>query len=143
MPPRIDFYVLPDAGPTGRQLLACRLAEKAFRQGHRIVIHTDTREHATLLDDLLWTYKDISFIPHATGDGPEAQHAPVLVSHAGERLPGGATLLINLAAAVPADFEHFERVAELVDQSDEVKQGARQRYRQYRDCGCTPHTHTL
>lgn len=139
--PRIDFYVLPDARPKGRQLLACRLAEKALAQGHRVAIHTASPEQSALMDELLWTYKDISFLPHAV-DRIEADE-PILVSHAADRLTGRATVLINLGDAVPEVFERFERVTEVVDQTDANKQEARTRFRSYRERGFPPHTHNL
>ncbi|MEI4787721.1 hypothetical protein WA846_30085, partial [Pseudomonas aeruginosa] len=32
---RVDFYVIPSADPSARLQVACRLAEKAWRQGMR------------------------------------------------------------------------------------------------------------
>ena len=39
---RIDFYIVQHSEPSSRERFACRLAEKAYRLGHRIYIHTDT-----------------------------------------------------------------------------------------------------
>lgn len=138
---RIDFYVLPGAKPKGRPLLACRLTEKALAQGHKVFIHTGSREQSMLLDELLWTYKDISFVPHAV----DRIHAdePVLVSHTTDHVPEHTSVLINLGPGVPGDLERFERVTELVDQTDEVKQEARTRFRRYREQGYSPETHNL
>jgi len=139
--PRIDFYVLPDAKPKGRPLLACRLTEKALAQGYKVFIHTASREQSKLLDELLWTYRDISFIPHAVDEARADE--PVLVSHSMDNIPEGTTVLINLGNAVPSAFERFERVTELVDQSDDIKLEARTRFRDYRDRGFSPQTHNL
>ena len=139
--PRIDFYVLPDAKPKGRQLLACRLTEKALAQGHKVFIHTGSPEQSALLDELLWTYKDISFVPHAV-DRLRAGE-PVLVSHTMDRVPEQMSVLINLGDDVPGDYERFERVTELIDQSDDIKLEGRNRFRRYRERGYTPQTHNL
>lgn len=139
--PRIDFYVLPDAKPKGRQLLACRLAEKALAQGLKVFIHTGSPEQSMLLDELLWTYKDISFVPHAVDRIRSGE--PVLVSHTTDHVPDHTSVLINLGNAVPGDIRRFERVTELVDQTDAVKLEARNRFRQYREQGYTPQTHNL
>ncbi|MGD8642852.1 MAG: DNA polymerase III subunit chi, partial [Chromatiales bacterium] len=32
---RVDFYLLRDSHPLARQRFACRMAEKAYRLGHR------------------------------------------------------------------------------------------------------------
>lgn len=142
--PRIDFYVLPDASPNGRFLLACRVTDKAFRHGHRVYIHASSHSQAVMLDELLWTFKDNSFIPHSMVDKPDADTdtAPVRLGYGTQ--PGvQADVLINLGDEVPDSFEQYERVTELVDQSQEIKQQARQRFRYYRDKGYTPHTHNL
>ena len=141
--PRIDFYVLPDASPQGRHLLACRLTEKALAQGLDVYVHTESREQARVLDDLLWTYKDVGFIPHALDDDPQAGAVPVVLGHGAGSHPGQAGVLINLNTAVPDFFERFERITELVDQSEAVKQGARQRFRFYKERGYIPSTHNL
>ena len=39
---RIDFYILRSADIRNRQLLACRLTEKAYRLGHTVYPHTRT-----------------------------------------------------------------------------------------------------
>jgi DNA polymerase III subunit chi len=62
---RVDFYVLPDADPAQRPLLACKLAEKAYGQGLKVYIHTATEGEALHLDELLWTFRAGSFLPHA------------------------------------------------------------------------------
>ena len=141
--PRIDFYVLPDASPRGRHIFACRLAEKAVAQGLAVFVHTASREQSLMLDELMWTYKDISFLPHALSDDPQATAVPVVVGHDQRIQPDPPGLLINLDAAVPDFFERFERISELVDQSEAVKQDARQRFRFYKERGYTPQTHNL
>ena len=55
----------------------------------------------------------------------------------------GTDVLINLAGSVPSFFGRFERVAEIVDQSDAQKQVARERYRFYRDRGYALQSHNV
>lgn len=141
--PRIDFYILPDASPKGRQVFACRLAEKAHGQGLKVYILLESREQALMLDELLWTYKDVGFLPHTLDNDPQAGDVPVVLGHGGGAETGHAGLLINLNPTVPDFFERYERISELVDQTDAVKQGARQRFRFYKERGYTPNTHNL
>lgn len=139
--PRIDFYILPDAKENGRVLLACRLADKAYSLGHTVYLFTASEVQAAALDDLLWTFRQDSFIPHEryplTGDG-----SPVLI---GTVSPAkvNAQVLINCTETLPEDFEHYERIVELVDSQTEVLAKSRERFRQYRDRGFTPETHKL
>jgi DNA polymerase-3 subunit chi len=137
---QVDFYILKDTAPAARSLLTCRLTEKAWKQGHRIFINAESPQQLGELDDLLWTFRAGSFIPHAVYTGAdEAQ--PVSLGHDVE--PSGYNdVLVNLSDTVPAYFSRFDRVAELVG-SDEQRAAARERYRYYQDRGYTLKTHKL
>jgi DNA polymerase-3 subunit chi len=140
---RIDFYVLATADARGRWMTACRLIEKAFHQGHRIYLKTASGEETVILDDLLWTFRQGSFVPHATvanaGDGDET---PVLISH--DAPPASMDdVLVNLGAELPAGFERFGRLAEIVDHDEARRQAGRARYKAYKDAGYAPETHRL
>lgn len=41
-----------------------RLVEKGLQTGKRMVIITGTQERAFFIDQLLWTYTPVSFLPH-------------------------------------------------------------------------------
>lgn len=136
-----DFYVLPASGKNERMVFACRLAEKAFDQGLRTYIHNESEEQAAQLDNLLWSFRQGSFLPHALYG---AENDPELPIHIGwQSEPAAGAVLINLAPSVPAFFDRFERVAEIVDADPAVKQAARERFRFYREHGITPTSHTI
>ena len=136
----IDFYVLGDPAAGTRELVACRLAAKAFSQGHRVLLHAADAAQAQALDDLLWTFRDDAFLPHATlAADPDA---PVLIGW-GEEPATLPYLLVNLAATVPAFFSRFERVAEIISDEPAVRDAGRERFRFYRDRGYSLRTHKL
>lgn len=141
--PRIDFYVLSDQSRNGRLLLACRLAEKAYGLGHKIYIHAGSREQAQQLDDLLWTFREGSFVPHAVCPVREDDISPVLIGWETGAPARVTEVLINLSPEVPEFFEHFERLAELVDQNEDTLQSSRKRFRFYREKGYSPQSHRL
>ena len=140
--PRIDFYVLPDQKENGRALLACRLADKAYGLGHTVYLFTASEARAAALDDLLWTFRQDSFVPHERYPLVGEEGSPVLVGTAAPATVE-AQVLINLADALPEGFERYERVVELVDQHPEVLAQSRERFRQYREQGCLLETHRL
>ncbi len=142
MAPRIDFYVLPGQEPNGRLSLACRLTEKAYGLGHRVYLHAASPEQARQLDDLLWTFRQGSFVPHTLCPPTEGDASPVLIGSE-ETPPPAAQVLINLSDTVPVFFERYERVAELVDQQPSVLAKSRERFRSYRDRGYEPVSHRL
>ncbi len=151
---RVDFYVLAGSGETARRRFACRLAEKAYRLSHTVHIHTPDSASARQLDDLLWTYRDGSFVPHEVVTASQTEvDSPVTISHE-PRSNAAAELLINLsddfpepyAVESPAEAEaaaSFPRIAEIVTSDADSRRQSRERYARYRDLGHTLETHKL
>ncbi len=140
---RIDFYVLPQAGEDARMRFACRLAEKAYRLEHRVHLLTADEGAAKRLDELLWSFRDGSFVPHdRLGAGQPVPEAPVTLSAAPE-LPESADLLINLAANAAPAGDAFPRIAELVTSDEKTRTDGRRRFAAYRDRGHDIETHKL
>lgn len=138
---RVDFYISNTTHAENALLTACRLADKAYRLGHRIFIQTADAEQAARLDELLWSYRDGSFVPHALDSG-DNDSQPVLIGHSSE--PASIRdLLINLANDIPAFFSRFERVAEVVNGRAELRDAARERFRFYRERGYALETHEI
>lgn len=127
---QVDFYILA-AGDCAR--FACRLTEKAFRAGYRVHINSATSEQAEQLDNLLWSFRPGSFIPHRRcGLGDD--EVPVLIG-CGSEPETETDLLINLAGETPPFFSRFQRLAEIVDPDPQCRELGRQRYRFYQERG--------
>jgi len=140
---RVDFYVLQRVDERSRYTLACKLAEKAYRLDNTVYIHTRNRSDAAQLDELLWTFRDGSFVPHCVNgstDGTET--SPVTI---GSEIDGiePRDLLINLCDEIPAFADSFPRVAELVTSDEECRRLSRQRFVEYRNQGHSIQTHNL
>ena len=140
---RVDFYVLARPGELARNNFACRLAEKAYRLDNTVHINVASQDDARRIDDLLWTFRDGSFVPHhLLGTERDGLPSPVTIA-CGERPTEARDLLINLGADVPSFAEAFPRVAELVTSDEESKQQSRRRFVQYRNQGYTLETHNV
>jgi len=168
---RVDFYVLEGTGTPARLKVACRLAEKAYLASQRALIwHTD-RAELEMLDELLWTFADGSFVPHdwLTSNGfpgvssgidnspgrvsevsPDSRQrlletsaeAPVLLS-AGSAPAVPFDFVVNLAAELPPFLHLTRRIGEIVDGDEERRRAGRARFKAYRELGVEPVTHTL
>ena len=140
---RVDFYVLAHGDERARAVLACKLAEKAWSLDNTVYIHAGSRADAERLDELLWTFRDGSFVPHGmAGANDGTQESPIVVGCDGIGA-GGQDLLINLGDDIPPFAQGFPRVAELVTSDEQGRQLSRQRYAQYRDQGHELNTHKL
>jgi DNA polymerase-3 subunit chi len=139
---RVDFYLLSDDQPNAHWLVACRLLEKAYLKGHRVFVHCDNQHDAELLDELLWTFKEESFVPHnLQGEGPEPP-PPVQIGYNNEPR-GFRDILLNVSPQIPPFHHKFRRVIELVLNSTEQKEQSRLRYKEYRAKGYELHTHNV
>jgi DNA polymerase III subunit chi len=139
---KVDFYILADSQPDAPALLACRLTEKAFKQGHQVYINTASGQQLKKLDDMLWTFRAGSFLPHGLYTPDSGSEHPVLLGHEVEP-EGPSDVLVNLSNDVPPFFSRFNRVAEMVGGDDAQRESARDRYRFYKDRGYTLNTHKL
>ena len=138
----VDFYLLKDNSARSRVQFACRLADKVYRLGNRVFIHTESADQTRQLDDLLWTFQQNSFVPHGIYQDDQDNSPPVQLAHDAE--PGaGNQVLINLATDVPVFFSRFERVAELVNDYADIRQQSRKRYSFYKDRGYPLRTHAI
>ncbi|MGH8443022.1 MAG: DNA polymerase III subunit chi [Nevskiaceae bacterium] len=140
---RVDFYVLPDASDEGPLATACRLCEKAAGAGKRVHVHAPDDDLAREFDRLLWVYKQGGFVAHErVGASDDPAPAPVLIG-GGEPPLSHRDVLVNLGAEVPAFYERFERVLEIVAGDAAMRNQSRARFKFYRDRGITPESHNL
>lgn len=138
----ITFYVLPDTDPGKRLHTACRIIDKAFQQKHSIYVHARNQAEAEQLDELLWTFRAESFIPHhLVGDGPTP---PPPVRIGWQQIPAEARdVLINLHADAPAKPAQFRRIVEIVGGDEPMREAARTHWRQYKQQGYPVQSHNL
>ena len=131
---RIDFYILPSDAPEARWHFVGRLADKAARPGHRVLIAVDNTEQAKALDEHLWAQPEDSFLPHRRLGDTDAPPAAVEITDS-EQCGDHRDVLINLRTAVPSHFEQFERLAEVVIQAPEVLKTTREHFSFYKSRG--------
>ncbi len=136
----ISFYILKGDTEHDRQVFACRLASKAYHQGKQVYIHTQNEQQSRQLDEMLWSFRAESFIPHQLVDNDN--DSPILIGHEA-RPPRLMSLLINLNNEQPLFFSQFERVAECINDDHDIKTAGRQRYQFYQHRGYELTTHKL
>ena len=122
---------------------ACRLLRKAYAAGGPVgVVGPDALMRE--LDTALWSFSALDFIPHCAVSAPAEVVAgtPIVLATDSTQLPA-AGVLVNLGASVPAGFERFERLIELVGNDDDDRAQARQRWRHYADRGYSIQRHDV
>ena len=130
---RVDVHFnIPAAG---RLLYGCRLVRKIHRSGARLVIYDSDRATLERLDQSLWTFSPLDFIPHVMAEDELSANTPVvLASRLDEGLPHH-DILLNLGSAPPPYLSRFERLIDLVADDEAARSAGRERWRHYADRG--------
>jgi DNA polymerase III subunit chi len=143
MTERVDFYVLKTSTAKQRWTFACRLTEKAYLHDLSVVVLSDTAADAAVLDELLWTFDERSFVPHELSrEGRSDAASPVHLTPDLQSVEH-ADLLVNLSGRLPVGLDRFSRIAEIIDADDERRRLGRERFKAYRDLKLTLDTHQL
>lgn len=138
---RIDFHV----NVTHRVHYACRVMRRARSGGHRLIVYARSAERLAQVDNTLWTFSALDFLPHVYVESPLASATPILLTAELTRAPASDVLLTLDDELVPEFAEHYKRysrVIEVVSTDDEDRNRARARFKAYRGCGYQPTTFT-
>ena len=118
---------------------ACRLLRKAYRSGARVAVHGE----AALLDRLdqaLWTFEPLEFVPHVMlpRDGADPGRlalSPIVLVKGGATPPAACRIGVTLAGHPVADVGAFDRLIAVVGLAPEDREAGRQRWREYERAG--------
>lgn len=127
---KVDFHILSVNQFDDAAQYVCRLAEKAWRAGHQVLIHCDD-VWADRLNEALWSFRPESFVPHGLLTDGEA---PVNITSS-EACGTHHDVLINLSHQQPNSFSRFKRLIEVVFEEDELKVAKRAHYKFYQERG--------
>ena len=136
----VGFYVVQTSDPGQRLRVAARLADKAFQRGHRIFINATDEAQATEINELLWSFRPASFLPHGL-HGQE--HSETIAIGWGQEPDNHNDLLINLQLEIPSFFSRFARVAEVVTQEPDSLAALRKSWTFYKERGYQLEKHDL
>jgi DNA polymerase-3 subunit chi len=133
------FYILKSTDVKAQSLCACRLVDKAYKNGRKVYVYNESAEAAEKFNIHLWTFNDISFVPHEIAK-PETS-APVIIGW--EAPPSGFDVLVNLTLQVPHFFAMFNHVIEIIPDIAEIKTKGRERYKYYQSQNFKLETHEV
>ena len=131
-------------GAPDRLAYTCRLLRKATATGARLQVRAPADVRAAL-DAALWSLGPTEFISHCDATAPDSvrSRSAVLLLDADAPVAPDFPMLVNLAEDVPAGFEQFQRVIEIVSTDEQDRNLARLRWRHYTERGYTITRHDL
>ncbi len=141
--PEASFYILPTNTLSERYLFACKLIEKAYRNGQFCYVYTDSLQQSQQLDDQLWTFRENSFIPHQIYQDSTPDYEKTILIGTKAAPEQWQKLIFNLSSKYPDNLEKTERVLEILDKNEELKHAGRHRFRQYTQNGFNMTTHNM
>jgi len=113
------------------------LLEKTLARGWRAVVEVPDAGLLDALDRHLWTYRDDSFLPHASERDDDGTRQPVWLT-TGPGNPGSAAVRFLAQRAEPRDVEAYDRVVILFSADDpDAVSHARKHWRPLKEAGHT------
>jgi DNA polymerase-3 subunit chi len=143
MPPSIDFYILSSHAESERLRFVCKLTEKIYRSGLAAYIVTESDQQSQRLDNLLWSFRAGSFIPHQRYSGTEISPDNSILLGTLPAPEPWHKIIINLSPQLLSTPTSDQRLVEVLDASEALKQAGRERYKQYQQAGHAIQVHHL
>jgi len=99
------------------------LLERSLERGWLVVVQTSLPERVEALNNLLWSWRDDSFLPHgAEGDGNEGRQ-PVWLTW-GDDSPNNANIRFLVDGAVAATLNGLDRAVYLFNGGDDTERSS-------------------
>ena len=117
-----------------KMAFACKLAKKAYDGGRKLVVYAPTPKLADDFDRLLWTFSQLSFVPHVKASHALAAETPIVIAHDDTGLAHHEALL-NLGDEPPQFFSRFDQLREVVSTDEDDRGFARERLKFYKSRG--------
>lgn len=130
----IGFYLLDKASESGLDATLPKVVQMVIGRGHKIVVRCENKERLEKLDQLFWSYEPTSFLAHVK-EGEEGADKASLYLTTAEENPLDADVLISLSGMENSDFSHFARVLDMFEHTEDQKDAARKRWKEFKDKG--------
>jgi len=126
------FYILDKTEDL--KISVCKIIKEYYKKKHKIFVSTSNYDLVNELNNLLWTFEQISFVPHCTTKNYD-KDSPILFSGR-DSYPETINLKeydvwLNLDDEVEENYTDFEIILEVVSQNEEQRILSRKRYLNY------------
>lgn len=126
------FYILNKAEDL--KISVCKIIKEYYKKKYKIFVSSRSNDLVNELNNLLWTFEQISFIPHCTTKNYD-KNSPILLSGK-DSFPKTVNLKeydvwLNLDDEVEENYTDFEIILEIVSQNEKQRILSRKRYLNY------------
>ena len=110
---RVDFYHLQNQN---LESILPKLLEKAYETGKKIKVKVGVDKEVENINTFLWTYSDVSFLPHGTAKDGSSSMQPIFLSTEDDNPNGAEFLFLVEGADIDiSTISGFERVFNIFD----------------------------
>ena len=113
---------------------ACKLAKRACDEGRKMIVYAPSPKLAEEFDRLLWTFSQLSFVPHVKAGHALAAETPIVIASDDTGLTHHQALL-NIGDDPPPFFSRFDALREIVSSDADDRASARDRAKFYKSRG--------
>ena len=94
-----------------------KIMEVAVSKGAKVHVRCDSEAIVQEIDNLLWTYEQLSFLPHATDKDPMPNEQPIIISSQNKPL-NSADVLALVGKDIPENIQDYKKALILCDPKD-------------------------
>ena len=114
--------------------MVCDIVEKEYESGQKVVVNVSDEKEGKTIDDMLWSWKQSTFIPHNFSVSLDAASKdPVIITPNIEEKINYDTLIL----VQPAELDHCKDYKKIIDFAEKYNptklESDRKRYKLYRD----------
>ena len=126
------FYILNKAEDL--KISVCKIIKEYYKKKYKIFVSSRSNDLVNELNNLLWTFEQISFIPHCTTKNYD-KNSPILLGGK-DSFPETVNLKeydvwLNLDDEMEENYTDFEIILEIVSQNEKERMLSRKRYLNY------------
>ena len=126
----VNFYILSQNDILNSLNTICRIIEKAFEQKNTIFVYSPNEYITNDIDQMLWTFKETSFIGHTTLE-EQIPYSSIYINHFIKSIDP-FSIIVNLTHNNITPTNNTGKIIEFVYNDKEQKQSSREKYLFYK-----------
>jgi len=130
---KVYFYILNEQDDIN--LSVCKIIKKYYNDGHKIIVKSNDQGFIDNIDKLLWTFEQLTFIPHSTNIIYDCT-TPVLLYKNDYKndsiIEKDYNVILNIDTVLDTTDNDHEIIIEIVAHDKDKKAISREKYLYYK-----------
>ena len=97
-----------------------KLIETVFSKGNKVLVFCENLQEISELDNLFWTYEQLSFLPHLVDGENSEEDTPIIISTKSAS-KNNANILALGSLILPNEFENFSKILVMYQINDSAQ----------------------